>query len=126
MSTDDVGSEVYAKLPHDEWYGDYQWQYILDEESHAGAKDFDPAKVAEVVNWHVDEGSYGPEHSAVALFRMDDGTFVVYSGWCDTTGWDCQSDARFTYHPTQEDAIRFGLEDQHREWFGYPNPTAGA
>lgn len=115
----------YAKLPHDDWYDDYDWRHILDSkygETYEGVQDFDPTKIAEVEHWYIEEGSYGPEHSAAGVFRMEDGSYVVYTGFCDTTGWGCQDDARFTFHTTKDDAIRLGLGDRERGWFGFPNP----
>jgi len=113
---------LYAKLPHDDYYDDWTWSHILGDDRwsgpYDGTDDFDPTQVAEVELWHVTDDGWGPEHSAAGLFRMNDGTFVVYTGWCDTTGWGCQDDARFTFHPTRDHAVRFGFGNTEREWFG--------
>lgn len=111
----------YSKLPHDEWYDDETWEMLLQGDGYMeaalGAQNFNPENIASVSLWYVDEGDYGPEHSAAGLFIMEDGTYTVYTGWCDTTGWDCRSDARFTFHETYEDAVRYGLGDEERKWF---------
>lgn len=114
----------YPTLPHDEWYDDWTWDYVLGEPlgywdgEAEGRETFAPEQVAEIELWHVAEGDFGPEHNAAGLFRMKDDSYVVYTGWCDTTGWDCQSGARFTFHKSREDAVRFGLGDEERSWFG--------
>lgn len=116
----------YAKLPTDDWYDASVWEEILGgDEAYGERKNvstFDPTQVAHVELWHVEEGTWGPEHSACGLFLMEDGTYVVYSGWCDSTGWTCRSGAYFTHHPTRADAERFGFEDEHRSWFGITLP----
>jgi len=108
----------FAKLPHDEHYDDWTWGYIFDEKGYPGTDLFDPAAVEEVELWHV----HGPEHNAAGLFRLTDGSYVVYTGWCDSTGWDCQSDARFTLHSSRADAIRLGMGDEERRWFAITLP----
>jgi hypothetical protein len=120
-------SKRFAKLPHDDWYDDYTWTYILGSpddgighnynHGYPGVDKFDPTQIKNVDLWAVDEGSYGPEHSAVGLFEMEDGTWVVYEGGCDTTGWGCQDSARFTFHTTRMDALKFGLDDYSRKQF---------
>lgn len=111
----------YPTLPHDDHYDDWTWDHILKPGGYSGpylgADKFEPENVAEVELWHVtDEGGYA-EHSAAGLFRMQDGSYVVYTGWCDTTGWGCRDGARFTFHSTREDAVRYGLGDEERGWF---------
>lgn len=132
----DETSPRFAKLPHDEWYDDWTWGYILGEQGdngavnhghgYEGANDFDPTTIAEVENWHVDEGSYGPEHSAAGVFRMEDGTYAVFTAWCDTTGWGCQDGARITFHPNRDEAYRLGLGDEERRWFAIDAETGEA
>lgn len=130
-------ADQFAKMPHDEWYNDSTWGYILGSEgangavnhgsmSYEGADRFDPTKVAEVELWHVHEGGYGPEHSAAGVFRMEDGSYVVYTGWCDSTGWGCQDDARLTFHADREAAITFGLDEETRRWFAIDVPSRDA
>lgn len=131
-----MGTDVerYVKLPHDDWYDDWTWREILGPDGSArygssayeGADVFDPTRIAAVELWHVEEGSYGPEHSAAALFRMEDGTYVVYTGWCDTTGWGCRDDARFTFHPTRGHAMSLGFGDEERRWFSIELPPEGS
>lgn len=127
-------SDLFATLPHDDWYDDYTWGYILGSEgengavnhgsgAYVGANLFDPRKVVETVHWHVEEGCYGPEHDACGVFRLVDGTFAVYTGWCDTTGWGCQDDARFTFHSSYGDAVAMGMGDENRRWFGLSQPA---
>ena|ERR1041385_1529765 len=106
-----------SKLPIDNFYDEWDWEYVLTNYQTT----FDPGEIAEVELWHSEEGSYGPEHNAAGVFRMNDGSYVVYSGWCDTSGWDCQSGARFTTHTTKQDAINLGLGDEERGWFGIDN-----
>lgn len=59
------------------------------------------------------DGSDEPQY--VWLFKLDDGRFAVGRGWCDYTGWDCQSNLQTSAHATREEAIRFGLTLNERE-----------
>jgi hypothetical protein len=123
----------FAALPHDAWYDDWTWSYIFGEVgdtgavnhgnlSYEGIAEFDPTQVAEVELWHVEEGSYGPEHSAAGLFRLSDNSYVVFTAWCDSTGWGCQDDARVTFHASRDDAVWLGFGDEERRWFGIETP----
>lgn len=59
----------------------------------------------------------------VGLFELRDGRFLVASGGCDYTGWDCQASNNLVVAATLEDAIKFGLDDGQRARLEIPNPA---
>ena len=60
----------------------------------------------------VDGENDGPEW--VGLFRLQDGRFLVASGGCDYTGWDCQAGNWMGVASTLVDALQFGLSDDEK------------
>lgn len=40
------------------------------------------------------------------ILRLEKGTYAYVSGWCDYTGWDCQSNAEAYDAPTLEAVLR--------------------
>ena len=54
----------------------------------------------------------------LGLFQLKDRRYLVASGGCDYTGWDCQAGNHMAVSSTLEDAIRFGLTDSERERLG--------
>lgn len=56
--------------------------------------------------------------SWVGLFLMQDGRYLIASGSCDYTGWDCREGNSLTVAATKEDAIRFGLDEGERARLG--------
>src|SRR4051812_23005590 len=43
----------------------------------------------------------------IGLFRLSDGRFLVATGSCDYTGWDCQAGNHLAVAATLADAVRF-------------------
>lgn len=107
----------YPLLPHDDFYNDWVWANIFGGR-YTGVDRFDPNQVDLIEAWRAESSEGYAQHSAAGLFRMMDDTYVVFSAWTDTTGWGCQDDARFTFHDSWDDAVRFGLGDEERGWFG--------
>lgn len=52
--------------------------------------------------------------SGALIARLNDGRWIAAAGWCDTTGWDCQSGAEIKVASTREAAMQFGLSDEDR------------
>lgn len=61
------------------------------------------------------------EDNWVGVFLMRDGRYLVASGGCDYTGWDCQAHNDLQVAATLEDAIRFGLSGYDRQRLGFDN-----
>jgi hypothetical protein len=51
------------------------------------------------------------------IVQLTDGQFALIQGWCDYTGWDCQSGARVHRGDSPEDAIAAAM-GQERFWEG--------
>lgn len=47
--------------------------------------------------------------------RLYDGRFAFLCGWCDYTGWDCQSNASCVLAATRDDLVRYALTDEARD-----------
>ncbi len=60
------------------------------------------------------------EANWVGVFELNDGRFVSISSWCDYTGWGCQVGGEMMVANSEEDIIRFGLNDGERERLGFP------
>lgn len=82
------------------------------------AAGFDPALIAEVEHFEAVSPDGWSSREFLAIIRLLDGSYVVVSSWCDTTGWDCRSGGAFTRHPDREHAERFGLDDEQRGRLG--------
>lgn len=54
----------------------------------------------------------------VGLFLLKDGRYLVASGGCDYTGWDCRACNNLVVGSSLADAIRFGLDDSQRARLG--------
>lgn len=89
------------------------WEY------HAGQIPFSLDDVAEVLasEHHSDEGY--AQVNIVAVFRLKDGRYATLEGGCDTTGWDCRSDARGDVRDTLGEAVLMGLTPEQRALVGW-------
>ena len=56
------------------------------------------------------------------IVRLADDQFAFIQGWCDYTGWDCQSGATAVRADTPEDAARYALGEQNLEVVEVSNP----
>ena len=72
----------------------------------------DVAEIIAAVNGEKDEADW------VGLFLLKDGRWLVASGGCDATGWDCQASNNLTVCATRHDAILFGMSEQEAERLG--------
>jgi hypothetical protein len=106
------GGKRMIDLPTNDVVHEYDWS----EAANLAGLDLETVK--SVVYWYGENDFGYADVTLVALLEMEDGGFGVLDAWCDTTGWDCQSGARFTAFETLDDAIKFGIGDQEREWFG--------
>lgn len=50
----------------------------------------------------------------LGVFRLRDGRFLVASGCCDYTGWDCQAGNSLIVCASLADVIQFGLTDAEK------------
>lgn len=57
------------------------------------------------------------DKNVVGIVQLVDGWAAV-TAWCDTTGWDCRSDAVWKWAPTYEDIVRSGLDNAGRANLG--------
>lgn len=73
----------------------------------------DVAQIIAAVNGENDEDDW------LGLFLLKDGRYLVASGGCDYTGWDCQAGNSLVVAPTLQDAIRFGLGESERARLGF-------
>ena len=107
-------------MPTDKGVDEYDWA-----EAFAIAK-ADPERVASVLrSWGESPEGYGSVDIA-ATFTLVDGRFGALTGWCDTTGWDCQAGADWYEADTEEELIRTRLTRREREVLGYPHPEVGS
>lgn len=69
------------------------------------------ADVAEIIA-AVNGDNDGPDW--LGLFKLKDGRFLVASGGCNYTGWDCQAGNSLTVCATLDDALKYGMSDEER------------
>lgn len=72
----------------------------------------DVAEVIAAVNGENDERDW------IGVFRLNDGRFLVASGGCDYTGWDCQASNNLTVCASLDDAVKYGLDEARRALLG--------
>jgi hypothetical protein len=87
----------------------------------AQVEDVTPERVARVDASWVVEGDYS-ETNIAALVELTDGSWAAVMAWCDTTGWDCQSDVQWKWGPTRDLVISQGLDRPSRERLGLALP----
>ena len=86
---------------------------------------FDADDVASVERAHISYGDYA-EEDVFALVILNDGRYAACEAWCDTTGFDCQSNTIWSLG-RYADVTRFGMSDIARERLGIVlDPEAGA
>lgn len=78
-------------------------------------------RIVRVEHLAVDRSAGYSACDVVALAEATDG-WLTLTAWCDTTGWDCQSDGRWHWAPTRADAIRNGLDNDGRAALGLNLP----
>ena len=62
-------------------------------------------------------GDYdGPDW--LGVFLLKDGRYLVASGGCDYTGWDCQAGNALRVCLTMADVLQFGLSDSEKDRLG--------
>lgn len=72
----------------------------------------DVAEILAAVNGENDGSDW------LGLFLLKDGRYLVASGGCDYTGWDCQASNYMAVAHTLEDVLHFGLTSSERERLG--------
>jgi hypothetical protein len=53
------------------------------------------------------------------IFVLSGGQYVFMAGWCDYTGWDCQSGITITYGGTIKDVVKAMVDEE-----GITSPVA--
>lgn len=103
---------------------DYDWREVFgqggggnchqkaDACPPGSAVDITPPNIEDVVG--VVAASNGENDGAewVGLFEMRDGRYVVASGGCDFTGWDCQANNSIEVAASAADAVCVGLSKE--------------
>lgn len=46
------------------------------------------------------------------IFVTNDNRYAFMKGWCDYTGWDCQSGCNVTYFDNIKDTVRFMITEE--------------
>jgi hypothetical protein len=95
---------------------------ILSGFDYATVQEWALDDLDEILRSHVEspEGYGSVELSAVV--RLKDGRWGTACGWADTTGWGCQCDFEAKAFATEDEAVRFGLDNARRDLLGYPQP----
>lgn len=109
---------------------DYDWAQVFADEnagnvnklttevppgapvSTAPASRSDVAEIIAAVNGDND----GPDW--LGVFLLKDGRYLVASGGCDYTGWDCQAGNSMSVAANMADVLAFGLTSDERERLG--------
>ena len=55
--------------------------------------------------------------------QLKDGSWFCARGSCDYTGWDCQASNDASVGISEEELIRFGMDDDERLRFGVAQPV---
>lgn len=108
----------------------YEWMEVFGDEGASNGKpipqpsppsysgslsQFSREDVAEI--FQMIEGENDGD-SWIIYGRLADGRFFDSRGWCDYTGFDCQSAISCDVAATKDDIIRFGLTLEERKRFG--------
>jgi hypothetical protein len=59
----------------------------------------------------------------IGVFRLTDGRYLVASGSCDYTGWDCQAGNSLQVARSLDDALRYGLTKEQAARLDLPCPV---
>ena len=62
----------------------------------------------------VDEGE-NDEAAWIVVGKLADARWFALEAWCDYTGWDCQAGGRAYVAATQDEIVRFGLDNDQRK-----------
>lgn len=114
----------------EELLDDYDWAQVFADEnagnvdsavepappgssvSTAEVSRTDVAEIIAAVNGENDGADW------LGLFLLKDGRYLVASGGCDYTGWDCQAGNQLLACATLDDAMQYGLSESERERLG--------
>lgn len=72
----------------------------------------DVAEIIAAVNGENDGAEW------IGVFKLKDGRYLVASGGCDYTGWDCQAGNNLTVCKDMADVLQFGLSVEQRARLG--------
>lgn len=106
----------------------YDWASVFGDDSNGGNTNKETTEVppGSLVNTSpasredVDEiiaavNGENDGDSWIGLFRLKDGRYLVATGWCDYTGWDCQASNNMFVASSYEDIVKYGLSKEERE-----------
>lgn len=101
-----IAPVVFTETPEDAWYSGWSWSQDLEKlfpgqdtydfstcvEYHIGREVFDAGIVSLVCK------QFGENDGSNWIWEVGlaDGRTIQIEGWCDYTGWDCQSGATVT------------------------------
>lgn len=80
----------------------------------------DVLRIVAAVNGEHDESDW------IGVFELRDGRYLVASGGCDYTGWDCQAHNSLIVCASMANVLVYGLTKYERSRLGLPEPEAKA
>jgi hypothetical protein len=115
------------EITKDELLKSYDWGEVFGEGSGGNCD-----KQTDTIPDHIDLDATPPNRTDVAeiiaavngendsdewigVFRLIDGRFLVASGSCDYTGWNCQAGNSLQVARTLADVLEYGLTKEQRE-----------
>src|SRR5262245_40809954 len=69
----------------------------------------DVSGILAAVNGENDEDEW------IGVFKLKDGRYLIASGSCDYTGWDCRAGNSLQVARTLDDVLQYGLTDRQKE-----------
>lgn len=114
---------------------DYDWKEVFGEggggnttkETEAAPPgspvDITPPNISDIAEIIAAVNGENDGDEWIGLFRLNDGRYLVASGTCDYTGWDCQAGNSLVVCATENDALLYGLSEQQRARMELPEPS---
>lgn len=114
----------------DELLASYDWAEVFADESSGNTDkrtdiappgnqvSIEPASRSDVAEIIAAVNGENDGQDWLGVFLLKDGRYLVASGGCDYTGWDCQASNNLTVCATLEDVLQFGLTGGERARLG--------
>lgn len=107
---------------------DYDWAEVfgeayscskeIDSLDGTSCDDFTREDVVEIIA--IQDGQNDGDEW-LGVFKLKDGRFLAATGWCDYTGWDCQSGTLLTVGATLSEVVMMGLTESQRKQLNFAN-----
>lgn len=122
--------EPKLEISLEDFVNDYDWAQVFADENAGNVSketteappgslvDTSPANRVDVKEIIAAVNGENDGDSWLGLFLLKDGRYLVASGGCDYTGWDCQAGNSMLVSSSLEDALQFGLSPQEKERLG--------